>query len=244
LIYSACKFSTSDADQAADCFLFACEQLSRNNYRRLRSYRPEGPASFATWLRVVVKNLCLDWRRKQFGRPRLFRSIAKLPQLALEVYRCRYLKGQSPDETFMSLGPRFPGLTLQRIIDTEAEVRQSLTPNQMWLIGARKLHSQNFSAISQEYRSSEGNTAGEYPVDPGPDQELQFAQKEEEERLRSVLAKLPAIDRLLLRLRFEEDLSLEQIGRVTGFGDAQRVHRRLSQIFATLRKKLPRNGER
>jgi hypothetical protein len=60
LIFSACQFSTSDGDQAADCFLFACEQLSRNHFSRLLRFRPQGRASFPTWLRVVVRNLCLD----------------------------------------------------------------------------------------------------------------------------------------------------------------------------------------
>src|SRR4029077_6168396 len=86
LIFQTCQFSTSDADQAADCFLFACEQLSRNHFRRLLRFQPQGASSFATWLRVVVRNLCLDRRRKQFGRPRLLRSIARLPQLEGEIY--------------------------------------------------------------------------------------------------------------------------------------------------------------
>ena len=138
LIFHACKFSTSDADQAADCFLFACEQLSRNHCRRLLRFRPQGGASFPTWLRVVVRNLCLDWRRQQFGRQRLLRSIARLPQLEGEVYRCRYEQGLSLDETFQSLSPSFPGLTLQRLMDTEAKVRESLNSRQLWLINARR----------------------------------------------------------------------------------------------------------
>src|SRR5437868_11230231 len=93
LIFQTCQFSTSDADQAADCFLFACEQLSRNSFRRLLCFRPDGPASLSTWLSVVVRNLCLDWQRKRLGRPRLFRSIAKLPQLSGAVYRCRFEQG-------------------------------------------------------------------------------------------------------------------------------------------------------
>src|ERR1700747_1867152 len=138
LIFHTCEFSTSDSDQAADCFLFACEQISRTRFRRLLRFRPEGAASFPTWLRVVVRNLCLDWRRKQLGRPRLLRSIARLPQLEGEVYRCRYEQGLSLDETFLLLCPNFPGLSMQRLVETEAHVRESLSPRQLWLVSARK----------------------------------------------------------------------------------------------------------
>ena len=41
-----------DADAAADCYLFVCEQLSRDNFKRLLRFRPNGPASFPTWLHV------------------------------------------------------------------------------------------------------------------------------------------------------------------------------------------------
>ena len=79
-----------DQDRIDDCFLFACQQLRRHRMRRLRKFDASGSASFATWLRAVVRNLCLDWRRSRFGRTRLFRSIARLPELDQEVFRCTY----------------------------------------------------------------------------------------------------------------------------------------------------------
>src|SRR5258706_12794353 len=72
LIYQVVGFFERDTDHAADCFLFVCEHLSNNRYRRLRAFRVDGPAKFTTWLRAVVRNLCLDWHRKEFGRQRIF----------------------------------------------------------------------------------------------------------------------------------------------------------------------------
>jgi len=236
LIFRTCQFSTSDADQAADCFLFACEQLSRNHFRRLLRFRPEGEASFSTWLRVVVRNLCHDWRRRQFGRSRLFRSIARLPQLEGEVYRCRYEHGLSLDETFLSLRPSFPGLTMQQLAETEAQVQESLSSRQLWLISARKARAHGFlqglGVVEEE------NVLESELTDPRPNQESALCDHEKAERLKSALGKLPAPERLLIRLRFEEGLSLEQIARLTGLGDAQRVHRRIADILGTLRKKV------
>ena len=50
-----------DPDHRGDSFLYVCEHLSRNRFRRLRRFRSDGPASFSTWLRAVVRNLYLDW---------------------------------------------------------------------------------------------------------------------------------------------------------------------------------------
>jgi RNA polymerase sigma factor (sigma-70 family) len=241
LIFQTCHFSTSDADDAAECFLFACQQLSRNRFRRLLKFRPDGAASFPTWLRVVVRNLCLDWRRKQFGRWRMPRSIARLPQLEGQVYTCRYERGLSLDETFFSLCPSFPGLTMQRLIETEAQVQNSLTSRQRWLIGTHQTQAQ--AAVRGSAPSAAGVCEGDAapatePVDPRPSQEVVLAQQEQETHLRSALEKLDAPERLLIRLRFEEELSLQQIARLTGLGDAQRVHRRIEGILGSLRKKL------
>jgi RNA polymerase sigma factor (sigma-70 family) len=237
LIFQTCQFSTSDADQAADCFLFACEQLSRNHFRRLLRFRPRGTASFSTWLRVVLRNLCLDWRRKQFGRPRLLCSIARLPQLEGEVYRCRYEQGLSLDETLLFLCPNFPGLSMQRLMETDAHVRDSLSSRQLWLIGARKARARG-ALQGSGVGIAEDDALAQHPVDPRPNQESTLASQEQEEHLRSAIAKLPAPDRLLIRLRFEEGLSLEQIARLTALGDAQRVHRRIGDVLAVLRKKV------
>ena len=73
-ILQVVKHFERDSDFVPDCFQFVCEQLSANSFYRLTRFQPQGPAVFSTWLRAVVRNLCLDWRRKRFGRRRLFNS--------------------------------------------------------------------------------------------------------------------------------------------------------------------------
>jgi len=235
VIFETCQYATSDADQAADCFLFACEQLIRNNFRRLLRFRSEGPAGFSTWLRVVVRNLCLDWYRKEFGRPRLFRSIARLAQLDGEIYRCHYEQGLSLDETFLSLSPNFPGLTMEQVAAADKQVQKSLTSRQLWLMSTRNARQQ-----VQTQRSSVDviEAPPTDPVDPRPNQESTLVDREQAHQVRIAVAKLPKPDRLLIRLRFEQNLSLEEIARLTGLGDAQRVHRRIAGIVERLRKEV------
>ncbi|NJD30805.1 MAG: sigma-70 family RNA polymerase sigma factor, partial [Gammaproteobacteria bacterium] len=82
-----------EEDDATECFIHACGALSNDGFRKLRSFRPDGPARFKTWLTAVVANLCVDWRRKQVGRLRPLKSISRLPELDQQVYRCIYLRG-------------------------------------------------------------------------------------------------------------------------------------------------------
>src|SRR5579864_8948070 len=232
VIFQTCQYSTSNADQAADCFLFSCEQLSRNNFRRLAQFRLDGSASFSTWLRVVVHNLCLDWRRKEFGRPRLFRSIARLSQLDGDVYRCRCEQGLSLDDTLFSLRPNFPGLTMEQVAAAEEHVQESLNSRQLWLMSTRRTQSRMQSQSSNvDVLDSPMNE----PVDPHPNQESVLAERQREDRLRRAVEKLPEFEQLLVRMRFEQGLSLQEIADLTELGDAQRVHRRIAVILEKLR---------
>ena len=83
------SYCEREEEDRADAFVFLCEQLHRDNCRRLRKFDPQGPASFTTWLHAVARNLCRDWRRKQFGRlvkgePVGSRAGPEVPRIALK----------------------------------------------------------------------------------------------------------------------------------------------------------------
>jgi RNA polymerase sigma factor (sigma-70 family) len=158
----------TETDAAADCLLFICEHLASDQFRRLRKFRSDGPASFPTWLRAVARNLCVDWHRKTRGRLR---------------------DGAYPDRP----------------------------------IG---------EALEDHWLS-----------DPHPDPEMRAASLERESSLRRMVARLPDHERLLIRLRFDQELTLDQIARLTGLKDAQTVDRRLRQILDSLRESLGESGK-
>jgi DNA-directed RNA polymerase specialized sigma subunit len=58
------------------------------------------------------------------------------------------------------------------------------------------------------------------------------------------LSGLPAQERLLVQLRFEQDLSLDEIARIVGLGDAQRVHRQIGAVLQKLRRAIESRGKR
>jgi len=63
----------------------------------------------------------------------------------------------------------------------------------------------------------------------------QILQEHQLLKLKSAIRALPAEEALLLQLRFEQDLSLEEIARLSGLGDAQRVHRKLALVIKKVR---------
>lgn len=55
-------------DVVMERYTYVLEQLSRDDFRRLRAYTPSARSKFTTWLVVVVRRLGLDHYRRQYGR--------------------------------------------------------------------------------------------------------------------------------------------------------------------------------
>jgi RNA polymerase sigma factor (sigma-70 family) len=232
VLYQTARACTSDDDAAADCYLHICERLSRNDFRRLLKFKPDGSASFTTWLRVVARNLCFDWQRSQHGRPRLFKSMQHLSTLELEVYNSRFVHGSSVQETHHRLQSRFPGVGLSELSEIEERLHGSLTSRQQWILGRRR---QPQFAAPLAVAEQEDEPGSVDVADPRPNQEVQIADTEQSIRLWKSVESLPAQERLLLQLRFEQELSLDEIARLCGLQDAQRVHRTLTTVLKKLR---------
>ena len=232
IILQAVRRSIWDPECAADCFVFVCEQLSARGYRRLSQYRADGPTSFVTWLRVVVRNLALDWYRKQVGRQRKFESIERLPLLHQEIYRLRCQEGRSLEDTYLALRGRFPELTAEAVSDADTELRQSLSSRQEWLLAARQ--SKTVALDSPDLTDSPQIEV----ADPAPGPESLAISHEEWQRLRRGLAKLDAPERLLLQLRFGRGVTLAKVARLVGLPDAQTADRRIRATLDRLRKEL------
>ena len=223
-----------DADPVADCFLYVCERLSEKGFRRLRSFKLGGIAKFLTWLRVVVRNLCLDWHRKEFGRHRVFQSIAVLGALEQDVFRCIYEQGLSQDESLNLLRASYPQLTMAELETGAGRVRSALTDRQIWLAGARR-----HPPLPWE-RDSEAGSQEQIaePIDPAPSIESLLVMDEERAAVERALGGLAKPERLLIELRFEQGLTLQETAQLLNLKDAQTVDRRQREVIEKLRKQL------
>jgi RNA polymerase sigma factor (sigma-70 family) len=72
--------------------------------------------------------------------------------------------------------------------------------------------------------------------------ELEMTSRQRSERLAAALSALPAADRLLLKFRFEDDLSANEIAKAMGLPTPFHVYRRLNALFLSLRRSLRAAG--
>jgi len=229
LIYQVICHFEPDTEKASDCFQFVCEQLIKNRFRRLRQFKVGGAAKFSTWLRAVVRNLCVDWHRKETGRPRPFKSIAKLSAFDQRVFQLLYERGVTTEEGLRLLIPSFPHTTEEAVAESKQRIETGLTQQQRWLLNTRVARSQE-ALFTTDLDEVHANVP-----DPRPNPEAEAILNERRRNLVRKLNRLTPQDRLLVRLRFEQELTLDQIAKLTDLGNAQRVDRQLKQILLQLR---------
>ena len=212
----------ADDDHATECFIHVCGALSDDGFRRLRSFRPDGPARFKTWLMAVVANLCVDWRRKEQGRVRAPQCVSRLPELEQQVYRCIFVHRMSRAHCLEALASRFPELTEVTVTEINARLFALLTPQQRWQLTVRI---PTLKPVVCEAGSADD--PAQQVAEPGPGPDELTAHLQEQRRLQDALSKLPAEQRLLLRLRYEQDLTLAEVASLTGQLDLFRANRKI-----------------
>lgn len=231
LIFGVIGTFTRDVDQGTDCFLYVCEKLSEKKYRRLLAFHPDGRARFSTWLRVVVRNLCLDWLRSQFGRKQVFRSIASLDTLDQEIFRFVFQRGISIQNAWFDLNAKGFEVPYTEFEKRANRVRSLLTSRQLWLLSTSN------TLLEPLDRGSDTPASIEI-VDPSPDPEKVALLRDIHVAVSKAMRELDEGDRLLLRLRFLQGLGLRAIGELVGLKDAQTADRRIRDALQRLREKL------
>lgn len=166
-------------DATMDRYAFVIEKLRQDDYRRLRTYSPDGSAKFAAWLVVVARRLCFDRYREHYGRPRSEDSPS------IEATRVRR--------------------RIEDLLAAQLDLVQVADP-----------------AAGDPIRTMAGELSRHV--------------------LRDALATLEAGDRLLLKLRFENDLPAREIAHLLHLPTPFHVYRRLKTVLAVLRAAFARSG--
>lgn len=220
----------SDPQRANECFDDVCRALNDDRFRRVLKFRANGPASFRTWLMAVTANLCVDWRRKTRGRFRPIRAVAHLPELDQVVYRHIFVRGMTRSECLRQLSPTFPELTEQQLSDINARLFTLLTSQQRWYLGSRLATAgPSFDCVTGEFAEEAFQSVDS---DAGPADVAESDQ--ERNRLAAALAQLPVQQRLLVRLRYEQNLTLAEVARLTGLQDPFRAKRQIQAALEGL----------
>jgi RNA polymerase sigma factor (sigma-70 family) len=231
LIYHVVRSFDRDPDRSGNCFLFVCEQLSASDFRRLRKFDQCGRATFSTWLCAVVRNLCIDWHRKENGRHRAFSSVARRDVTDQLLFEVVFRRGFSAVEAREELSRRGVELSFAAVEERIQDLRRRLSSRQLWLLSSG-------NTMLDSIDGEEGGTYVVEPVDPAPDPEALVVLQETHQHVSAALASLTDSDRLLVRLRYQEGLTLQQVARLVGLKDAQTADRRIRDIINHLRQAL------
>ena len=226
LLHDVVRQYESDEGRAQDCFEFVCAKLSDNGFRRLTVFQSRGSAKFRTWLTVVAANLCIDWRRSMYGRFRTPASIRELPELDQLVFDCFYRQAMTRQECLQALKTRLPKITDRQISETNTRIHAALTSRQRWQL----------STLQKGTVSIEHPAVPLTAADKGPDVLVQLEQ--DRQRLQKAMARLEPQQRLLLQLRFQQDLTLEEVARLTRLSDPFQARRKIDAALAALTKAM------
>ena len=233
IIDSASQF-VYQQDRLSECFLYICEKLSDDGFQRLLKFNPAGKARFKTWLGSVVFHLCVDWHRREFGRAALIPAITALPAFDQSVFHLVIERGMDKETCFQVLRADFPDLTRELVANAAGRAFSLLTPRQRWQLAVR-----NRGRMASA-RDADGDAVELLP-DPGFSPETEVQSQQELELLQQALAGLPAAQRLLLRLRFQEGLSLKRIAKLQHLQDTNHAWRLVqaatSAVFDRLQNK-------
>jgi len=231
LLVSIAQQYHHDEQRLRDCYLFVCEKFCDDHFARLRAYGRVKGVRFSSWLRAVTANLCVDWLRSEFGRQRRFCSIKRLPELEQAVYEHRFEQGLSIASCYAALSARFPDLTEVQLAGVIRQVSRKLTSRQHWLLSMRR---QTTASIDEPEVRREASLAFGDSNDPAN----VALSREEHQRVNSALGQLEPDERLLLKLRYQNDLTLKEVARLAGLEDAfqarYRVQRALSRLLQLL----------
>ena len=230
LILHLARRYENDDGRVMDCYVFVCEKLSDDGFGRLLMFKPDEPAKFRAWLTAVVGNLCIDWRRKEYGRPRPLRAIARLPELDRLVFHNLYEAGMTRLDCLNALSGQFTDLTEERIAEINSRIHLLLSSRQRWQLLARKR-----TTISLSETASKGHTSAQ-PTEPGPQIDLIAQTKQDLERLEKAMSQLSPDERLILRLRYQHDLTLEEVARHMNLTDPNQARRQIEAAIAKLAK--------
>ena len=216
-------------DRGNECFLFICEKLCDQQFRRLQKFNTAGKASFHTWLSAVVFNLCVDWHRSEFGRAQMLPAISALPAFDQAVYRLRFESGMHFEDCFQTLKLDFPDLTRQQFSDGISRVHGMLTPRQRWQNSVRTRR-RNLKEIDLDQLPS---------PEIGPESYTLRTQLSED--LEKAMSSLNAEQKLLLHLRFRQGLTLKKISELMQLNDPFRVRRQIQTALDFLLRSMQRN---
>ena len=196
-------------------------RLIENDYEILGRF--EGRSSLKTYLTAVVNRLYLDYQTQRFGKWRPSAEARRLGPVALRLEALLYRDGLSFEEA-------------RGVLQTDFQVAES----------REALHELSLKVPRRISRRAGSSTEQELPATEGGHSSVERAERQIlAERtflvLRKALGRLPARDRIVLRMHVEGGLSVADVARALG-EEQKALYRRRDAAFKQLRVDLEAEG--
>ncbi len=221
-----------DPDEVMEVFVDICERLQAREYSALRSFK--GGSPIKPWLSVIAANASRDrLRRSRAGElPPLFAS--KLSAFERVVYRCYYRHQMSHEEiALIATADTGEHHSASEVGEAISRIDEMLGAERRWrLVHLIALRAQSFSV---DVLIESGKLPGEETADWNDEALLATEQKE---MLARAFQAMEPEDRLILQLRFEQDLTAVQIAEILGYENYRQVYTRLTTIIDRMRRLL------
>ncbi len=224
IIASLCRRHGLTGDDADDFASWAKMRLIENDYAILGKFR--GESSLGTYLTIVISMLLREYRVKEWGRWRASAAALRLGEVGVWLERLVYRDGCTLAEAAQVLRDKH-GVTLT---DRElAEMLAKIPPRRP--PGPPELGAEALSAAPAPDRADDRVAADE----------AERKRRRIGEALLACLDGLDDEDRMIVRMRFWEAMSVADISRALNLPQKP-LYRRLERAFTNLRKCLEARG--
>lgn len=214
------RLSPSEADDFCSEVNLA---IIAGDYATLASF--QGRSSLRTYLTTVIQRMFLDYRRKQWGKWRPSAEAQRRGPLALRLEILLYRDGLSFEEALETMRTNFAC----------EESREALAE-----LAHRLPHRTSRRALAEGGEDLSSVPAGDLA---SPEVQLDGTSTASRTQglINEAMESLGPQDRIVLRMRFEDDISVADIARTLHL-DQKRLYRRLDDILFGFRKSLEDKG--
>jgi RNA polymerase sigma factor (sigma-70 family) len=254
------RYAGRDQDLCAELYLYVMEKLHQpsetgETFFRLRRYLASvdaygGRGRLSTWLGRVTANLVSDYFREREGRRTVPRDIGRMDAQCQQVFKLLYWDNLSETEAFSTLRSGCPSLSRNRFDAMVEKVNRALKDCNRWSLYSEVLR--RTPALPLHPVAEDGEVREVQAADPceTADPSRSLSAREEESQARSLgqkllelLRSLPEDSRRMLWLRFQQEMSAAEIGKILRMED-KKVYSEIDRLKHQLRDRLEGAGFR